>query len=239
MKIRLTFHFVIAFVALIFFMHEAHEIVHTVTGRLICGCWGKRDFNVWDLCEGCFDQSFVSLIPTYAGPIFTFLMLWIGALLLKEQNTKAQKSFGLALIFGSLASIRILNALFGMGDEIFATRQLLGDRALAWTIGFSSILMITGYPLYKAYITIANKRRLLWFLGLLIIPIVLDIGVVLFFLNTLLENKILSEYWILGSPMIVTLWTFLVTAILVLSFKGLFQLGNSQQESAILQTGTH
>jgi hypothetical protein len=238
MKIRLSFHFVIAFIALIFFMHEAHEIVHTVTGRLICGCWGKRDFNVWDLCEGCFDQSLVSLIPTYAGPAFTFIMLWVGAFLLKEENSNAQKSFGLALVFGSLTSIRILNALFGMGDEIFATRQLLGDRALAWTIGLSSILIITAYPLYKAYVSISNKRRLLWFVGLFIGPIILDISVVLFFLNTLLENKILSEYWILGSPMIVTLWTILVTTILVFSFKGLFQLGNNRPQSAVLQTET-
>ena len=52
MKLKLTSQFVLTFLALTFLMHEAHEIVHTSIGRLICGCWGMRDINVWELCKG-------------------------------------------------------------------------------------------------------------------------------------------------------------------------------------------
>ena len=52
MKIKLTTGFIVAFIALRFVLHEAHELVHTGVGRIICGCWGQRDFNVWDIARG-------------------------------------------------------------------------------------------------------------------------------------------------------------------------------------------
>ncbi len=49
MKIKLTARFVIAFLSLHFIIHELHELTHTAVGRVICGCWGEKDFNVWNL----------------------------------------------------------------------------------------------------------------------------------------------------------------------------------------------
>ena len=51
MKIKITGKFIIAFLALTFVLLELHEIVHTGVGRIICGCWGLRDFNAWEICE--------------------------------------------------------------------------------------------------------------------------------------------------------------------------------------------
>ena len=120
MKLKLTPKFALTFLALTFVMHEAHEIVHTSTGRLICGCWGQRDFNVWGLCEGCSGLNSYSIVATFAGSIFTFFMIWIGAVILGKADNNDQKSFGFALIFANLPFARILTAGFGGGDEIYA-----------------------------------------------------------------------------------------------------------------------
>ncbi len=80
-------------------MHEAHEIVHTAVCRLICGCWGERDFNVWGLCEGCIQAHPTSLIATFAGPLFTFIMIWIGLYLMRKKENESNLAIGFALIF--------------------------------------------------------------------------------------------------------------------------------------------
>ena len=46
MKIVLTWRTLLASGALLFVLAEAHELVHTGLGRLLCGCWAPRDFNV-------------------------------------------------------------------------------------------------------------------------------------------------------------------------------------------------
>jgi hypothetical protein len=61
MKIKLSVGFVIAFISLRFVMHEAHELVHTFVGRVICGCWGPMDFNIWSLCEGCYEENKIAV----------------------------------------------------------------------------------------------------------------------------------------------------------------------------------
>ena len=52
MKININLRTILAFIALVFVMHELHEIAHTAVGRVLCGCWGPRDFNVWLLHSG-------------------------------------------------------------------------------------------------------------------------------------------------------------------------------------------
>jgi len=229
MNIKLNYKFIVSFIALTFVMHEAHEIVHTTIGRMICGCWGQRDFNVWGLCEGCIEKKPIALIATFAGPVFTFIMIWIGASLLKRTNTKEQHSFGFALVFANMPFARILTASLGGGDEVSALNQLLNNHSLAWVIGLSCILLIVGYPLYKAFVTIGNKRRIGFYLLFLLTPIVIDMLVVLGLLNRLLENGVLANYWILGSPVLVTVWTIFVVIFFILTRKYIYTLGRSDK----------
>lgn len=226
MKLRLTAQFVLTFLALIFVMHEAHEIVHTSIGRLICGCWGLRDFNVWGVCEGCADQKPIAILATFAGPIFTFIMIWMGTSLLGKDKTDRQKAMGFSLVFANLPFARILTAALGGGDEVSALNHLLKNRPLAWAIGLLLILLITVIPLWKAYKLIENKRRVGWFLLFFLLPTIIDLLVVLGVMNTLLEKGVLSNYWILGSPMLVTVWTFLVTGIFFLTKKNIYKLAD-------------
>lgn len=205
-------------------MHEAHEIAHTALGRIICGAWGERDFNVWGLAEGCNQSDLVSMLPTYFGPIFTFVMIWIGAFLLKPENSIQKKSFGFAFIFANMPFARIITAVFGGGDEVYATNILLDNYSLAWAIGLIAILLILVYPLYKAFISI-QKNRILWFLLFFFAPMVIDLVVVLGLMNSLLEKGILANYWILGSPVLVSLWTIFVISVFILMRKHIFTLG--------------
>src|SRR6056297_403000 len=224
MNIKLNFKFVISFLALLFIMHEAHEIAHTTLGRIICGAWGQRDFNVWGLAEGCNKSDLISMLPTYFGPVFTFVMIWIGAFLLKTENNVQKKSLGFALIFANMPIARIITAAFGGGDEVYATNVLLDNYPAAWAIALIAILLILAYLLYKAFITI-EENRVRWFLLFFFTPMIIDLVVVLGVMNTLLEKGVLADYWILGSPILVSVWTLFVILVFILMRKYIFTLG--------------
>ncbi len=225
MKIKLSASYIVAFLALLFIMHEAHEIVHTSIGRIICGCWGMRDFNVWGLCEGCSEAKSYALISTFAGPIFTFIMIWIGAIILKNNQDVHKKSFGFSLLFANMPFARILTASMGSGDEVWGLNQILHNHTLSWVIGLSFILLVTFYPLIIAYRSIQNNKKIGWFLLFFIVPVVIDLLFVLGVLNSILQQGVLDQYWILGSPMLVSVWTMFVIFVFLLFRKKINLLG--------------
>lgn len=221
MKPRPTLKYFIAFAALLFTMHELHEIAHTSVGRLICGCWGQRDFNVWELCRGCSEGSHLGLLATLAGPVFTFGMIWWGYRLLGNQDIGYQ-SLGFSLIFANMPIGRLLSAILNSGDETYMLRSLGMERNAAAIAASVLIFLIIFIPLRKAYLALGGKQKIIWFLGFLVLPLIFDLLIVLGLLNTLLNRGILDNYWILGSPMIVSLWTFFVLSLLWLKRKALF-----------------
>ena len=204
-------------------MLELHEIVHTVVGRFICGCWGERDFNAWGICESC-QNTPLAWLATLAGPIFTFIMIWISAISLKSKNTIQQKSFGIALLFANAPFGRVLNPLLKCGDEATLMSKIIKDLDFASMVTFMVILLITAYPLYKAYKTIKNKPYL-YFIFFFFTPVVLIILIVLVLLNTILSKGILSETGFLGSPILVNLWSLFVLSILIIFKRHLYKLG--------------
>ena len=222
MKIKLNYKFAISFTALTFVLGEAHEIVHTTVGRIICGCWGLRDFNSWGICESCTDPF--ALWSTVAGPVFTFIIMWIGYFIIVENKSKNRNILGFSLIFASLPFGRILNAILGIGDEIMVLNKLLNNHTLAWTIGLMAILLITFFPLLKAYKIIENKNKIAWFLFFLLIPTILYILIILGVMNTLLNKGILNEYWILGSPKLVSVWTISMIILLSITWKNIYKI---------------
>ncbi len=224
MKLRITPRFAVTFSALVFVLHEAHEIAHTGVGRLVCGCWGRRDFNVWGVCEGCADQKPIIVLATFAGPLFTFLIIWLGAFLINPDKTAQQKAMGFSLIFANLPFARILGTALGSGDEVWGLNSILNNKSLSWAFGFSLVLLLSIYPLWKAFKLIENRRKIAWFLLFLLIPILIDVLVVLGIMNTLVEKRILAEYWVLGSPKLVTIWTFFVMALYLLTKKNIYEL---------------
>ncbi len=223
MKIKITFKFVIAFLALTFVMSELHEIIHTSVGRLICGCWGVRDFNTWGICESCQNND-LAWLSTLAGPVFTFIMIWIGSTYLKIKNSNHQKSFGIVLLFANLPFARILNPILTCGDEVSLVHQWIDNLNIASLITLILILLITGFPLFKAYKTIQNKP-LGYFLLFLFAPVLIIILTILVVLNTILSKGILSETGLLGSPFLVNVWSLFVLIVFIIFRKHIYKLG--------------
>jgi hypothetical protein len=80
------------FFALNMIMGELHEQAHITTGYLICGCYGPRDFSIWNTCDQCEHPS-VAFLATLAGPLFSCLLMWLGAFLFCKSRDVVKQSF--------------------------------------------------------------------------------------------------------------------------------------------------
>jgi hypothetical protein len=224
LHLRLTFKSLLIFQFFFFLMHELHELAHIITGRLICGAWGTRDFNVWQLCESC--KATYPQIATFAGPIFTFIMLWLGRYWLKHGASTSIRSLGLVFILGNMPFGRIYMAATGSGDEVYGLRSLLMNAShsnLIWIklLGFVIVALICVPPLVTAYRAIANKRKALIFIALLIVPLMLDSILLLIALNGILAKGFLNQVYVLGTPLLIQIWFICCVAIVIVGYKGL------------------
>ncbi|MBD1386648.1 hypothetical protein IDJ75_15285 [Mucilaginibacter rigui] len=224
LHLRLTFRNLLIFQFFFFLMHELHELAHIITGRILCGAWGTRDFNVWQLCETC-NISYPQ-IATFAGPVFTFIMLWLGRYWLKYGKSTQIRSLGIVFILGNMPFGRIYMAATGSGDEVYGLRSLLMNAShsnLIWIklLGFVIVALICVPPLITAYRAIVNKHKLIIFIALLILPLVLDTIIMLVFLNGLITKGILNQVYIMGTPLLVTLWLLSCLIIVVAGYKSL------------------
>lgn len=226
MKIVPAWRPLLAFSALLFVLSEAHELVHTGLGRLLCGCWGPRDFNVWSLCSACATgHPYTNLAATLAGPVFTFAVGWAGYCLLAPRQPTPRRSLGFALVFATVPFSRIFGAVFvGGNDEVYALSKFLPYHG-AWALGATLVLLATVPPLVRACAALAPRGRVGTFLAFLIVPFPFAVVVLLLVLNPLLTSGFLATYGILGSPLLITCWTVAVGAVLALTYRHLFALG--------------
>ncbi|RWY55675.1 hypothetical protein [Mucilaginibacter gilvus] len=223
MRLKLSTKYIFTFLLLVLIMLELHETVHIITGRIICGAWGSRDFNVWGLCEGCELNHPFSWVATLAGPLFSFILIWLGMWLLCSKKPNNQ-SVGFSLVFANIPFGRISQAMMGSGDEMVVTRHLLktGFSYTQMVVICSAILLLLGLPpIIKAYRVISNKWAWLYILGFLTLPLVFILSYVLSFLNYLLNNGLLSKPWVFGTPLLITLHTFIVLAALIVTRRNL------------------
>lgn len=220
----------LAFFFLMLLFGEMHELVHIFTGYSFCGCWGPRDFNVWGLCEGCRDEKPWAIIATFAGPIFTFALIWLGRSWLFRADTRRQ-ILGFILIFANLPFARILTAFMGGGDEVYGLHVVFGNehnRDLIHYVGLGIVLAAAVPPLVSAYKAIANRYRWLYFLGFLLLPMLLAMLVIFMGLNGLLQQGVLAEPWIWGTPALVTLNTIVVIIVVSLTNRYLVELRKNE-----------
>lgn len=229
MRIRLSFPYIISFLLLTIVMLEFHESVHILVGRLICGCWGERDFNVWGLCTGCDKNQPLFWIATLAGPLFSFSLMWLGMHWLSSSNLKV-KAIGFSLIFANIPFGRISQAMKGAGDEMVVTKHLLANYLSSRQIILicSIIVLAIGLPpIVKAFRILTNKKSWLYILGFLTLPIAFILVYILIGMNTLLENGFLSGIGIMGTPLLITTHTVLAILFLFFFRNKLFALNNT------------
>ena len=194
MKLKLTWQYVIAFFSLTILCGTSHEFVHHFAGRLICGCWGYKTFNSFQLCGSCGNNAY-GFLATVAGPVFTFALMWIGWYQLhKPDNQKRQ--LGFALIFANFPVNRMFFSLLGYNDEQWVARHLFGDSRWAYWITNLLIYLVCLPPLIAAYRSITNRGRFLWFSGFFVLPFVF---VFLFAGMFLEEYLLLKERFLAGT----------------------------------------
>lgn len=161
LQLKITFRYCLAFYSIIMLYTSLHELVHHFSGYVICGDWGYKTFNYFR--TACEDDP-KTYLATYAGPIFTYAILYVGMYFLRPSASKYQQHLGFALIFAQLPFQRMIGPLLKMNDEYYATVKLFGATDFNYWLVTIVIFTICVPPLIRAYQAIANKRAWAWFL---------------------------------------------------------------------------
>ncbi|GAB5523144.1 MAG: hypothetical protein Roseis2KO_10160 [Roseivirga sp.] len=194
-KLKLTTKYCIALYCITMLYASLHELVHHFAGYLVCGAWGYKSFNSFETaCEG----GAISYLATYAGPVFTFAMMYVGMYLLRSNKSQFHSHLGFAMIFAQMPVQRMLGPIMGFNDELYATGRLFGYTTINTWIVIILVWVICMPPLIQAYKAIQNKQKLLWFLlYALLLPYIL-FGPVFFVLEYLMLQKGVLDQAVIG-----------------------------------------
>lgn len=159
--LKLTRKYCLALYCITMLYASLHELVHHFAGYVVCGSWGTKTFNSFSTTCEHLPKTYIA---TYAGPLFSFIIMYIGAYFLKNGTTDLKKHLGFALIFAQMPAQRMMGPIMGFNDELYATNKLFGNNQLnSWIVGII-IFAICIPPLLIAYRSIKNKYRSPWFL---------------------------------------------------------------------------
>ncbi len=214
-NLKITWKYCLAFYCVIMLYVSVHELIHHFSAYPICGGWGIKSFNYFETaCEG----TCKSYLATYTGPLFTFLAMYYGMYLLREDRSGYHKHLGFAIIFGQLPLQRMVSPFYKMNDEFYASAALFGDTALVfWTV-IIIIWLVCLPPLIKAFRAIANERRILWFVFYLVLFPYILWGPVFGALEYLMVSKEFLATTIIGLGLLFIINEF-VTIAAYLKFK--------------------
>jgi hypothetical protein len=104
---------------------------------------------------------------------------------------------------------RILTAALDSGDEVFALYNL-GFEEWAFPLGLSAVLLFAIPPLIAGYAALDRQPRWAWFLAFLLLPVALTVVIVLIGMDSLLQSGVLDDTGVMGSPVLINLYTIAV-----------------------------
>ncbi len=220
LKIKLSLPYVIAFLALTILCGTSHEFVHHFVGAAFCGCFGYKTFNSFELCSSCAGNRLAFIAATWAGPLFTYGLMWLGVYRLSKPSTAARQ-LGFALIFANFPINRIGFALIGWNDEQYVTNKIFGHSPLGFWLTNLAIWILAIPPLLFAYRAITNRHRVLWFIGFFVLPFVF----VFVFAGMFLEQWLLLDRKFLAVPIIGIPYLILVVEVLSIIVLAIFRHG--------------
>jgi hypothetical protein len=224
MSFRISWQFVLAFIALNMFLGELHEQAHITTGYFICGCYGARDFSVWSTCDNCAHSDW-SYLATLAGPVYSFILMWLGALWFARSTNIFKKALGFSILFANLPFARLFTALTGGGDEKVVLQHLTGMDHSSLFPKIMAVLIVGVLaipPVILVYRNLTNKMRGWIIAAFLVLPLIYGMLYHHMFLNYLLHKGIGSGTVIPGSPTIIIIHTLVMLLIVLLFRKALF-----------------
>jgi hypothetical protein len=202
MELRFNWRFAFALFVLTLLMGEAHEQAHIQFGYWACGCYGPRDFSVWQVCEACASPS-LARFASLTGPLFTYAAIWLGAGVMAWGRSGAMRAVGLALVFAPLPFARIFTVLMGSGDEATFLRSLLGAGPVPVALAVLLVAVSCVPPILIAAARLKAKRRVAWIAALCLLPMLAQGAWVRLVMNGLLARGLGGEPSIAGSPAIV------------------------------------
>lgn len=226
LNLKLTFKYLAAFFLLTLILGELHEQVHINTGWMVCGGYGARDFNAWKTAAECARPS-LAFLATAVGPLFSYAVIWLGAILLMKAKSADFKSVGFTLIFAALPFARIFTAAMGGGDEKVVLRHFFDatfDPSMIKTIAFFMVTAVCLPPMIIAAKYIKNRFSVLYVAGFSILPLIVLSAYVLTFLNSVLSSGFLSAAPFLGTPLLVIFHFLTAATFLFFCRKWLFKL---------------
>ena len=209
--LRLTWQYVAAFAALTILCGTSHEFTHHFAGAAVCGAFGTKTFNSFELAPGCGANPW-RLLPTVAGPLFTFALMWWGMFLLRGADESGRR-LGFALVFANFPVNRMAFALVGWNDEQWVARQLFGHSRFAFWVTALLVWAACVPPLVVAYRAIGNRRRPLWFAGFFLFPFAFVVA----FAGAFLENYLLLSRHVLATPVLGVPYLIVVVEVLSLA----------------------
>jgi hypothetical protein len=225
MRLQLSPRFLLSFLFLFLLIHEAHEFSHHISGRLICGSWGTRDFLYFQTCDSA-KEGIPFILFSLVGPFMNFLFMWTGFLLLRKQNSVQKKCWGFAFVMGALPLPILLAALKDRGgDVMIAFRKIFEGhesfKSEGVIAGCFVVVLLSIPPLWRAFKSIQNKNSLLIFLAFLVIPYLLDWLIVENLLNRHIYNNFLNTPVLFGTPFLIILWEIILLAGFLLTTKNI------------------
>jgi hypothetical protein len=213
-----------AYSFLLLAVHEAHELVHSIVGRLVCGEWPVRDFNAWHFAGEC-----ASWWPTAAGPLFSYALMLLGALATRSTSSRWA---GIAVLFAANPFARIFTVVMGGGDEMVVGQRLasLSERTIGLrTLVSSIVLIICGSAIVIGWRAMRGAPRRGWLFALILLwPMILT-GVALFAGgNGLLRAGVLAAPMLAGAPPLVLLVSGIAIVLTIFTGRWLFPKDNAR-----------
>lgn len=228
--LRFSWPFALAYMALVEVLWELHEQAHVQVGRLLCGDYGARDFNVWGLARGCGAAQPLALLAPLAGPLFSFALSYCGCLLLLRAARPRLRACGLALMLGAIPFARLLDAVRGQGDEIALAQRLApGVHPQLLALATVTVLAALCAPLLVAALRSLDGQRWRWTLGMSFLPLPVALVLKLGLLNALLRAGWLDKPRVFGTPVLV--WIYFSVMGAVLAWRAL-SMGGARQAGA-------
>ena len=152
----------LALVALSWLASFAHEFTHHATGAFLCGGVGRMSLSLFANVGDCGDRW---PWTTAAGPALSYLLMWLGmALVLRGRHTW----WGFALVIANKPVLRLITALAGGGDE-GVLWDMVSPQHGRW-LASATVFALSLPPLWVCWHALAQRRRLLVFVGALLLP---------------------------------------------------------------------
>ena len=160
-QLKMTLKYCIAFYLVIMLYSSLHELVHHFSAYFICGDWGTKSFNYFS--TACADDDATQYIATYMGPLFTYIMMYVGMYFMRDSSSNHSKHLGFAIVFAQLPFQRITGPIMGYNDEYYVVAKLYGGSFGLQLLMTILLLAICLPPLIRAFKVIGNKRKWLWY----------------------------------------------------------------------------